>query len=298
MDIVDDVLGTKQSNNYNKSKNNYKKNSWKESQDRLRNWAYDTMEEMTQKVKNDSFLFKQYLDIQSKFEKYSVGNSLLILKQYPEAMVFKDKQGWKENNILLNQNPKHIIILEPCLSEKNGKTYYNPKEMYDVSQTNAEKPSTPNFDIRTILKGFFNNCFAEKKAVDELPDNREGVAYYDKVQNILYITRGTEENTLLKSLTNALAEIEMRGEIDNSFKNFKCKCVSYMLCKKYGIDVSNDTIPDVPFEISSQEKAKDAREVIDQIRINFDTINSRIVEGLESKNNEIKQKKKVQERQV
>jgi len=210
MDIVDDVLGTKQSNNYNKSKNNYKKNSWKESQDRLRNWAYDTMEEMTQKVKNDSFLFKQYLDIQSKFEKYSVGNSLLILKQFPEAMLFKDKQSWKESNILLNQNPKHIIILEPCLSEKNGKTYYNPKEMYDVSQTNAEKPSTPNFDIRTILKGFFNNCFAEKKAVDELPDNREGVAYYDKVQNILYITRGTEENTLLKSLTNALAEIVMR----------------------------------------------------------------------------------------
>ena len=37
MDIVDEILEPKQSNNYNKPKNNYKKNSWKENQDRLRN---------------------------------------------------------------------------------------------------------------------------------------------------------------------------------------------------------------------------------------------------------------------
>jgi len=68
-----------------------------------------------------------------------------------------------------------------------------------------------------------------------------------------------------------------------------------MLCKRYGIDVSNYDFSYMPLEISSQVNGKDVREEIDQIRVNFETINSRITESFEQ-SKEKKPKAKTQER--
>lgn len=293
MNEVDNILGTK---NNSERKNNYNQEKWKQIKDRQREWAYSTMEDMAQKIKIDSKLFKDYLDVQSRFEKHSVGNSLLILAKFPNATQFKERQAWKDLGIPIKKNAQPIIILEPVKSEKTGKTYYNPKEVFDISQTQAEGSETQKeYNIRELLGGFIHNCYAEIKVVDELPEERIGGAYYDKEENLLYVCRGMEKDTLISSLSYALAEIETREDADNSLKDFKNKCISYMLCKRYGIDVSNYDFSYMPLEISSQVNGKDVREEIDQIRVNFETINSRITESFEQ-SKEKKPKAKTQER--
>lgn len=78
--IVEDLLGTNnksKNNNYNKSYN--KNNNWKE-QNRKRNEAYKKIEDMSFKILKNGDMFEQYLNVLSRFEKYSVGNCMLILE--------------------------------------------------------------------------------------------------------------------------------------------------------------------------------------------------------------------------
>ncbi len=51
--------------------------------------VYALIDTTAEKIVQDGQEFKKYLDTQSKFEQYSVGNSLLITAQMPEATVLK-----------------------------------------------------------------------------------------------------------------------------------------------------------------------------------------------------------------
>ena len=91
MGVIDDIIGIQESANY-QSKDNNATSKWKQEQNELRQWCYNNMDSMAMQVKDDGDLFKRYMDVQSRFEKHSVGNSLLILKQNPNTTQFKDKK--------------------------------------------------------------------------------------------------------------------------------------------------------------------------------------------------------------
>ena len=57
--------------------------------------------------------FRQYLDVQGCFDRYSVNNAILVSAQMPEASQLKDKAGWKANRVYVNKDAQKIIILEP-----------------------------------------------------------------------------------------------------------------------------------------------------------------------------------------
>ena len=90
--MLDDVINNANSNSYNKEE-------WKKKkQEQLQN-AYNMIEEATEELKNDSSFFKSYLDVQSRFDKYTVRNALLLTKQLPNATQLKDYNGWKEAKV-------------------------------------------------------------------------------------------------------------------------------------------------------------------------------------------------------
>ena len=158
MDEIDDILGTKnyQKNNY---KNNYNnKDNWKQQQQKERQEIYNIMDKMSKFVTEDNKKFQQYLDIQSKFTKYSVGNCLVILEKAPYSTQIRDKKSWQEKGVSLIDNAKSIKILEPSKSS-NGRIYYNPKDVYDISQTTATKPSDIEFDTRKLLESIIYTLF-------------------------------------------------------------------------------------------------------------------------------------------
>lgn len=295
MSVEDDILG----NSKTEYKPRYSNTNWKDQQAKDRKDAYDTMEKMSFIVKGNSDKFKQYLDIQSRFQRHSVGNCFLIQAREPNATQFKDKKSWTELGIELNSNPKSFQILEPNKSQSSGRVYWNPKTVYDISQTKAEQQNNVReYGTKELLTAFIHNCFAQVKAVDKLPDGTIS-AKYDKDDNVLYVCRGMERELLFQSLSQELASIEMRQESESEYKEFKGYCISYMICKRYGIDVSNYDFDILPEEIRTLNTGKDIRAELDTIRMDYEKINDRIAEQFEKsakEQNKAKKKEKVQER--
>lgn len=299
MSEIDEILGTNNNtNNYttNRNYNNYKpknQNNWKEQQNKDRQEVYDTMDRMATTVGNDGIKFQEYLDIQSRFAKYSVGNCLVILEKAPDSTQIKDKPSWNEKGIELKENAKAIKILEP--SKSNGRTYYNPKEVYDVTQTNSPKQeeNTINYGDRKLLEALLYECKVPRKAVDTLQNGEIG-SEYNKDENILYVCKGMDRETLFQTLCQEMANIEMQSDENSNIKSFRSYCISYMICKRYGIDISNFNFENLPQEITGQKEPKGIRKEIDRIRGNFEKINNRMTDYFEISSKE--KNKSVQER--
>lgn len=280
MSEIDEILGTNNNNNnYTTNRNNnYKpKNNWKEQQNKDRQAVYDTMDRMATIVGNDSTKFQEYLDIQSRFAKYSVGNCLVILEKAPNSTQIKDKQSWNEKGIGLKENAKAIKILEP--SKNNGRTYYNAKDVFDITQTNsAKKEETAiNYGDRKLLEALLFDCKVPRKAVDTLQSGEIG-SEYNKNENILYVCKGMDRETLFQTLCQEMGNIEMQDEENSNIKSFRSYCISYMICKRYGIDVSNFNFENLPQEITSKKEPKEIRLEIDKIRNSFEKINNRMTD--------------------
>lgn len=281
-------IGNRSYNNYsnNKRKNSWqeKKNNWKKQQDQDRQAIYDSMDRMATIVGNDNRKFQQYLDIQSRFSKHSVGNCLVILEKAPNSTRIKDESAWNEIGIELISNAKSIKILEP--NKSNNRIYYNPKEVYDITQTNAPKEETvKNYNDRKLLEAIISDCDVPRKSVDKLPSGTLG-SEYNRDENVLYVCKGMDRELLFQTLFQEMGNIEMRNEENSNIKSFRSYCISYMLCEKYGIDVSNFDFSNLPEEITNQKEPKGVRGELNIIRSNFENIDSRIYQHFEMSNKE------------
>lgn len=275
-DEVNEILGTGKNNNFSTNYNTKRQNNWQEQQRKDRQDIYDTMDRMAMIVGNDGNKFKEYLDVQSRFSKYSVGNSLVILEKAPNSTHVKDKNAWLEKGIELNNSAKGIKILEPV--KNKGAIYYNPKVVYDISQTNAPKQDNViNYGDRVLLKALLHNCDVPREAVEKLPSGEIG-AEYDKENNKLYVCKGMDRETLFQSLSQEMGNIELKDEEKSNMNYFISYCTSYMICKRYGIDVSNYVFKELPNEITNQKDGKGIRMELDKIRDNFEKVNTRMLD--------------------
>ena len=294
MDEVDEILGTNNKQN-NKRYNSYKnQDDWKQRQQQDRQEIYNSMDKMSKLVSKDNMKFQQYLDLQSKFTKYSVGNCLVILEKAPYITQIRDKKSWQDKGVSLIDNAKPIKILEPSKSS-NGRTYYNPKDVYDISQTTATKPSDIDYDTRKLLESVIYTSNVPRKSVEQLPDGTTG-ALYNKEENVLYVCKNMDKETLFQSLFQEMASIEMKSDEDNDLKYFRSYCVSYMMCRRFGIDTFNYSFDNIPQEISEKQEPKDIRRELEIIRGKFESINSRMVDYLQKDNNEKVKRKSIPER--
>ena len=287
MSFSDEVLGTKENqntktNNFSTRKNN-NKNNWVEKQKQDRQEIYDSMNKMATIISTDGEKFKEYLDIQSHFPKHSVGNCCVILEKMPYATQIKDKISWEEKGIAIKENAKGIKILEPV--NKDGKIYYNPKEVFDISQTNTDTSVDFVYDTRKLLDAITTDCSAKLVAVDELSNGEMGVEY-NKEKNTLYVCKKLTKKTLFQELFQEIAKIAIPEE---KGKNFKSYCISYMLCKRYGIDTADFKFNGISQEIRG-DKPKDIRRELEISRETFEQMNTKISEFFEQG---VKEKNKV-----
>lgn len=269
--------------NYN-IKNSFNKEEWIKKKNKERDATYKKIDLSAKFALEGGVVFKQYLDIQSKFTDYSVGNALLISLQMPETTIFKDKENWKKIGVNVKEGAKGFKILEPSSPyiRKDGTkaTYYNPKEMFDISQTDG-KPSEKAkvYSEAELLKAFITKCPVKVQAVDVLSDGTHG-AEYNKEDDTLYICRGIDSKIMFQSVLSELARISLEDKEQNDVTDFECYCVSYMLCNKYGIDNSNYKFEKLPEEIKSMD-IPSFRKELDCIRSTMLDVNSRIKDNLE-----------------
>ena len=116
MSNLDDILttATPEADSSKKAdKPIYDKASWSKQKQNDREQAYRLIDETVKKLSLDGSILKGFLDIQSRFDRYSVANNLLILTQNPEAIKLADFNTWKENGTPVKKGNKGITILEP-----------------------------------------------------------------------------------------------------------------------------------------------------------------------------------------
>ena len=269
--------------NFNKKNREYNKEEWIEFKKQEKQDVYALIDTTAEKIVSDGQEFKKYLDTQSKFEQYSVGNTLLVTAQMPEATMLRDYESWINAGGYPKKNRKDVKILEPADSymRDDGSigTNYNVKYVSDVSQVNIRQKQRPmKYDNKLLLRVFLNSSQAEVQVVNEIVGTDRS-AFYDKERDVLYVARGAEVPQIFHEVTQELAKQEIGENCD--YADFKVNAVSYMICKKYNLNFLNYNITDIPYGLTTMS-AKEIREQLEPIHDSMESISGRISHNIES----------------
>jgi hypothetical protein len=236
----------------------FDKETWVGKKQQERSDAYTLIDDTALKMACNGELFQTYLDVQARFDRYSVGNAILITAQKPEATKLADFDKWKEDGAYVNKGETGITLLEPGneYEREDGSTgvSYNAKKVFDVSQTNAKQKAAPVItrDERLLLKALINDAPCQLSISENLPDNVNAV--YKPDSKTILIRQGMDAQTIFRSLVNELAHAYMdKGDYKRSECSFNAYCSAYILCKRNGISVDTFSFDRMPETVSKMD---------------------------------------------
>lgn len=230
----------------------FDKEAWKQQKQEQREMVFSMIDDTAHALAQDGAVFQKYLDVQSRFNRYSVTNALLILAQKTESTRIADFETWKEQGAFIRKKETGFYILEQGeeYQREDGTTgiSYNLKKMFDISQTGVQNHDTPTYpDERTRIKALMDHAPVPIQISDTLP---EGVnALYRPDTREILIRKGMDAANIFRSLTQELSHAEMdKGDSSYCRSNhtFHAYCVSYMLCRQYGVDISGYSFDRIP----------------------------------------------------
>lgn len=228
-----------------------------------------------------------YLDVQSRMDRYTANNALLMYKQFPQASQIKEFDDWAAEGVKVNKGSKTFIILDPYEYTKKDGTIgidFNLKRVLDVSQTNGKRPAAPtaNRDPRKLVAVMLDSAPINIESVSELPYPDMG-AFYKNEDQTLYVKRDIGDSVALcQCVAQELghAELSMNSEVySRRDMGFQAVCIGYMLCKKYGVDTQNFAIDRIPDELKNKEP-KDIKAELGKTQKAFKEITARVSDEL------------------
>ncbi len=235
----------------------YDKAEWAAQKQAQRQEAYELIDNTCSEMMVNGENFRQYLEAQGKFDRYTVNNAILVSAQMPEATLLKDKASWKQNRVYVNKDAQKIIILEPSkeYTRKDGTKAvgYNAKEVYDISETSAkdrqqtQEPKT----MRELVSAMIDASPVPFVPVADL----EIPAYYDSKQQTIFIKTGLTEEQLFVSMAKEVsaAVFDFKHGQSRDASDFKSFCVAYMVSTRYGVDTRGFSFDRLPREFSEMD---------------------------------------------
>ena len=91
----------------------FDKEAWAEKKMAERRAVYELADSTADVIRQDGEKFREYLEIQAKFDRYSVTNALLIQAQMPEDTRLKRFDGWQETGASIRKKDKGASIRGP-----------------------------------------------------------------------------------------------------------------------------------------------------------------------------------------
>ena len=255
--------------------------------------VYQMADETATEIVANPEKFKAFLNTQSRLDRYSAVNALLIFKQRPDASQLKNFDNWSKENVKIQKGAKSVSILEPVEYAKRDGTIgisYNVKKVFDISQTNGKKPPAPsvNRDPKALITTMLDSSPVNVEATDELPYPNMA-AFYNNEEQTLYVKRDVGDSVAVaQCVAQELghAQLSINSEsYSRADMGFQAVCIGYMLCKKYGVDTQNFAINRIPDSLSSKEP-KDIRFELSKTRNAMADIHSRISDELYKKKQE------------
>ena len=235
----------------------FNKEEWAAQKQEQRKEAYELIDNTCSEMMENGDSFRQYLDVQGHFDRYSVNNAILVSAQMPEAMQLKDYGSWKQSRVYVDKDAQKVTILEP------GKEYqrddgskavgYNAKVVYDVSQTSAKDRQQPQEqkNMRELVSAMIDASPVSFVPVDDL----ELPAFYDSSQQTIFIKTGLSEEQLFVSMAKEVsaAVFDCKHKESRDDSDFKSFCVAYMVSSRYGVDTKGFNFDKLPKEFEGME---------------------------------------------
>lgn len=248
---------------------------------------YQLLDNTASEVVQSPEKFKAYLDVQSRMDRYTANNALLMYKQFPQASQIKEFDDWAAEGVKVNKGSKTFIILDPYEYTKKDGTIgidFNLKRVLDVSQTNGKRPAAPtaNRDPRKLVAVMLDSAPINIESTSELPYPDMG-AFYKNEDQTLYVKRDIGDSVALcQCVAQELghAELSMNSEVySRRDMGFQAMCIGYMFCKKYGVDTQNFAIDRIPDELKNKEP-KDIKAELGKTQKAFKEITARVSDEL------------------
>ena len=235
----------------------FNKEEWSAQKQEQRKEAYELIDNTCSEMMANGDSFRQYLDVQGHFDRYSVNNAILVSAQMPEATQLKDYGSWKQSRVYVDKDAQKVTILEP------GKEYqrddgskavgYNAKIVYDVSQTSAKDRQQPQEQktMRELVSAMIDASPVSFVPVDDL----ELPAFYDSSQQTIFIKTGLSEEQLFVSMAKEVsaAVFDCKHKESRDDSDFKSFCVAYMVSSRYGVDTKGFRFDKLPKEFEGME---------------------------------------------
>lgn len=235
----------------------FDKAEWAAQKQAQRQEAYELIDNTCSEMMADGESFRQYLDVQGRFDRYSVANAILVSAQMPEATQLKDYNTWKQSRVYVNKDAQKIVILEPSKEytrdDGTKAVGYNAKVVYDISETSAkdrqqaQEPKT----MRELVSAMIDASPVPFVPVADL----EIPAYYDSKQQTIFIKTGLTEEQLFVSMAKEVsaAVFDFKHNESRDASDFKSFCVAYMVSTRYGVDTRGFSFDRLPREFSEMD---------------------------------------------
>ncbi|MCL2855248.1 MAG: ArdC-like ssDNA-binding domain-containing protein [Defluviitaleaceae bacterium] len=219
----------------------------------------------------DSDRYKKYLDVMSRFHRYSPRNSLLIYMQNPDASHVAGYGAWRKDfNRQVKKGEKGMKILAPIpirtkevpdkdatesvkdvKSEEGLLTMrFKVSYVFDVSQTDG--PPLPS--IASRLQGDVADhpeILNILKDISPVPVYLEAMSggkngYYSPQRGLIAVREGLSEAQIVKTLIHEIVHARLHNpdlhpdktKLDRSTKEVEAESVAYIVCQHLGLDAS------------------------------------------------------------
>ena len=266
-----------------------KRQWWQVKEEKQRKEAYATLDRIFGEFSEGTGSMEAYLDVQSRFPFHSARNALLIGDKCPDAVRVGGYKEWHAQGIEILEDEKRlpIIILEPgkAYRREDGSVGQNffAKEVFDVSQTTARGEAQPqvNYDERLLLKGLIASSPAPIHATEELPQGRG--ALYDPEQNAILVKKGMDAPDIFRCVSLEVANVQLvrnREGYSRETEGYKAYAVSYMLCKRYGVDAQEYDISRLDGVLQGQDPKEVVPAALTDMRDTFKELNGRMARAM------------------
>ena len=220
--------------------------------------ALDRLDEGVREV-YESERWRTWLDSLAKFHDYSLGNTILICMQMPNASHVASFRSWKRDfNRHVKKGERGIEILVPMLvkchdeqedadEERRRLVGFRIGHVFDVSQTEGEPLPTL---VDEVSQGFdrYTATLDAVRAVAAYPvefvgDLPEGTNGFFRHGELIGIREGMPEGQTVKTALHELAHSRLHdgdpeGMPDRAMREVQAESVAYAVAAALGLDTS------------------------------------------------------------
>ncbi len=222
-----------------------------------------------------------YLHSLARFSDYTVNNQLLVMGYDPDATYIKGYEEWNNTGAIIRQDAKPIYIIEPIKETKE----FHPKYMCDVSGVdNFNHVPQNNGNKLNVLEALLTDSNHNIQVVDEV---KSGVrSMYIPNEDVIRVKRSSKippdeffTSIAAEMVHGNTARKYGEGVYRRATNQITAVCTAYALGIKYGIDVGNISLGDLP-EKYHNLSIKQCMNELGKIRDNFINIDKQIQQSL------------------